>query len=329
MGAWFIHPADRRPGLLSCLSKPKLTEIYYRVIPDAASRSVALETGEAQMAQWGDVETFDVERLAALPHLNLTTSGYEFYSPVLWYELNLRKAPFNDLRFRKAMMHLLDKQFIVDRIMFGLAKAATGPIASTTKFYDDDVASYEFSAEKATALLDEMGMVPDASGTRATIRFLVAPYGEVWSRLAEYFRQAMAAGGIEVILDSTDVARLGKEHSRLGLRCIDEPVVSVRRSGLGVARSYVSSNIRKGVLFSNTEGYENPEVDRLFAEAATKTKDAERQELYSQVQKILVDELPVLWMAEQRYPTLHDSQLKDVITSAIGVNANFKDAYFA
>lgn len=308
--------------------KPQLTEIYYRVLPDAASRSVALETGEVQMAQWGDVETFDVERLASLPHLDLTTSGYEFYSPVMWYELNLRREPFNDLRFRKAMMHLLDKQFIVDRIMFGLANPATGPIASTTKFYDGDVASYEFSAEKATALLDDMGMTPDADGTRATIHFLMAPYGEVWTRLAEYFRQAMAAGGIKVILDSTDVAGWGKSVADWDYDVTTNLLYQFGDPALGVARSYISSNIRKGVLFSNTEGYENPEIDKIFSAAATETDEAVRQTLYSQVQKILVDELPVLWMTEQRYPTLYDNRLTDLVTSAIGVNANFANAHY-
>ena len=308
--------------------QPGLKEIYYRVIPDAASRSVALESGEVQLAQWGDVETFDVERLAALPHLELTTRGYEFYSPVLWYEMNMRREPFNDLRFRKACMHLLDRQFIVDRIMFGLAQSATGPIASTTKFYDGNVASYEFDIEKATALLDEMGLTPNAKGNRVTIRFLVAPYGEVWSRLAEYFRQAMAAGGIEVILVSTDVAGWGTTVADWEHDVTTNLLYQFGDPALGVARTYISSNIRKGVLFSNTQGYENAEVDRLFAEAAAQTDEDKRQELYSRVQKILVDELPVLWMTEQRYPTLYDSRLVDLITSAIGVNANFAQTHF-
>jgi hypothetical protein len=44
---------------------------------------------------------------------------------------------------------------------------------------------------------------------------------------------------------------------------------------LGVARSYISSNIRKGVMFTNTEGYSNKEVDDLFARAAVQTSDKE------------------------------------------------------
>lgn len=309
--------------------KPHLTEIYYRVIPDGAARAVAMETGEAQLSQFSDIETFDVSRLAELPHLELTTKGYEFFSPVLWYEPNLRREPFNDVRFRKAMMHLLDRQIIVDRIMFGLAEPATGPIASTTKFYDADVASYDTSVEKATALLDEMGLTPDASGNRVTIHHLVVPFGEMWTRLAEYFRQAMSAGGIEVVLDSTDPGGFAETVSNWDYDTTCNMLYQFGDPALGVARSYISSNIRKGVMFTNTEGYENAEVDRLFAEAAVQTTEEARQELYSAVQKILVDELPVLWMTEQKFATLHDTRIKDLIVSATGVNANFAEAHYA
>lgn len=97
---------------------------------------------------------------------------------------------------------------------------------------------------------------------------------------------------------------------------------------LGVSRSYVSSNIRKGILFSNTCGYSNPEVDRLFEEAATATSDDKRQEHYSALQKIMVDEVPVIWLLEIDYPNLMDKRLKNVVTSAIGVHDTFGTVSF-
>ncbi|WP_192355927.1 ABC transporter substrate-binding protein [Mesorhizobium mediterraneum] len=309
--------------------KPSLTEIFFRIVPDAASRSVALETGEAQLAGWNDVENFDVQRLAALPHLEFTTKGYEFASPLLWYEVNLRKAPFNDLRFRKAMMHLLDKNFIVERIMFGLAAPATGPIASTTKFFEPNLPRYDFDVEKANAILDEMGLKKGANGNRMTIRFLVVPAGEMWTRFAEYFRQAMAAGGIEVVLETTDIAGWGQSIANWEYEVSNNMLYQLADPAIGVARSYISSNIRKGILFTNTEGYENAEVDRLFAEAAVQTSEAARQERYSAVQRILVEELPVLWMTEQRYATLHDKRIVDLVVNASGVNSNFAHARYA
>ncbi len=313
----------------SMAGKPGLTEIFFRIVPDAASRSVAMETGEAQLSAWNDVENFDVQRIAALPHLEMTTKGYEFFSPMLWYELNLRKEPFNDLRFRKAVMHLLDKNFIVERIMFGLAAPANGPLCSTTPFHEPNLTTYDFNPDTANALLDEMGLARGADGKRLSVNFLVVPAGEMWTRLAEYFRQAMTAGGIDVNLVSSDMAGWGQSVSNWEFDITNNMLYQNADPALGVARSYISSNIRKGVLFTNTEGYENPEVDRLFAEAAVATDPAKRQELYSAVQKILVDDLAVLWMTEQKLPTIYDNRLQDVIVTGTGVNGNFASARWA
>lgn len=308
--------------------QPGLTEIYYKIVPDAASRSVALETGEANLAQWNDIEPFDVQRVAGLPNMELTTKGYEFFSPMAWYELNLRKEPLNDVRFRKAMMYLLDRNFIVDNIVFGLGQVATGPIATTTRFYDGDVPKYEKDVDKAIALLDEMGLAPDGDGVRVKLTYTIPPYGEVMTRIAEFFRQSMAEGGIEITLLSTDMAGWAQAISNWDYDISSNMLYQFGDPALGVARTYISSNIRKGVLFSNTEGYENPKVDELFAKAAVATSDEERQALYSEVQKILVDELPVLWTYEAQYPTIYDSSLKDLIVGATGANGNFAKAHW-
>lgn len=96
---------------------------------------------------------------------------------------------------------------------------------------------------------------------------------------------------------------------------------------LGVSRLYVSSNIRKGVLFSNVNGYSNPRVDELFAQAAVAVSDADRQRMYSEIQRILVDDVPVAWLLELDFPTFINKQFKNVVTSGIGVRDTFADVY--
>ena len=309
--------------------QPYLEAIYYRIIPDGSSRAVALETGEVQLVAWSDVEKFDVNRLAELPGIEMTKKGYEYFSPLMWYEANLRREPFNDLRFRKAMMHLIDKDLMVERILYGHGRAATGPISEATRFHDPDLPTYDFDPEKAKALLDEIGLTPDADGVRLRFTFQVVPFGELQTRFAEYFRQAMSEAGIVVTLESNDVAGWSKKISNWDYDMTGNILFQYGDPALGVSRTYVSSNIRKGVMFSNTQGYENPEVDRLFAEAASAVGDEARQAKYSEVQRLLVEELPVLWVMEQHFPTLYDDRLTDLITGATGVNASFATAKYA
>ena len=236
--------------------------------------------------------------------------------------------PLGDVRVRQAMSHALDREFILQRLWSGIGKVATGPIASTTPFYDPAVAKLQpFDPAKAMQLLDAAGYPANAKGVRFTIKHLIVPYGEVYSRLAEYFRSAMQKVGIEVVLESTDagawVGRLGNwdyETTGNGISQFGDPTI-------GVERSYVSSNIKK-IPFTNTSGYSNPEVDKLFATARMSGDHAVRQQAFSAVQKILCDEVPEIWLKEDRYPTIHQKKLHNIIRTGIGPNGDFEDAYF-
>ncbi len=68
--------------------KPYLDDIYFLSIPDAASRALALETGQVDVSSFNNIEPFDVPRLAAMPHLEVETRGYEFVAPMMWIEIN-------------------------------------------------------------------------------------------------------------------------------------------------------------------------------------------------------------------------------------------------
>jgi peptide/nickel transport system substrate-binding protein len=76
---------------------------------------------------------------------------------------------------------------------------------------------------------------------------------------------------------------------------------------IGVARLYVSSNIRK-VPFTNGEGYSNPEVDALFDQGAREPNQAKRAVIYKKIQEILARDLPLLWAWEQAYPVAFKRQ---------------------
>ncbi|WP_040701914.1 ABC transporter substrate-binding protein, partial [Sulfitobacter indolifex] len=143
------------------VGQPHLDELIFPILPDAGARAVALEQGQVQQSQFFDIELFDVPRLSQMSHLDLISRGYEFYAPVARIEFNTRVAPFNDVRFRKAINHALDRSLFSDAIFFGLGKPATGPISNRTRYYTDDVTVYDLNLDRARALLDEMGLTPD------------------------------------------------------------------------------------------------------------------------------------------------------------------------
>lgn len=307
-----------KPGL------PYLDSIYFRVIPDAASRALALESGQVDQSQYNDIEPFDVARLKEVKSLNFTTKGYEFVAPVSWLEINHRVKPLDDKRFRKAIMYAIDRDFIRDKIWFGLGKVAAGPFNSSTKGFDASIVPYAKNVDKAKALLDEMGLKPDDKGVRATVKLMPMPYGETWQRLGEYLKQSLKQVGINVVLESTDVAGWVQRVSNWDYEITTNFTYQYGDPALGVSRTYVSDNIRKGVMFSNTMGYSNPKVDELFAAAAKENDPAKRQAMYSEVQKVLVDDVPVVWLLEMQFPTFVSKKFNNVITTGIGVNESYE-----
>jgi peptide/nickel transport system substrate-binding protein len=308
--------------------QPYLDEIIYRIIPDSQSRALAVQTGQVMMAQESDIEPFDVPRLEKLPTLNVTTEGWEYFSPVCWIEINNRIKPLNDARVRQAISLALDRDFITKRLWFGLNKPARGPVASTTRFFDTTLPPLAHDPKRAMALLDEAGLKPGANGVRFTMKHLVLPYGDVWARLAEYIRSALKPIGIEVVLESTDA---GGWAQRIGAWDYETSVNFVYQFGdptLGVERTYVSTNIQK-ITFTNTGGYANPEVDKLFAEARTAADPAARQTAFTAVQKLLVKDMPQVWIMEMAFPTISQKKLHNVVELGTGTHASFDDVFIS
>ncbi|WP_274425325.1 ABC transporter substrate-binding protein [Chelativorans sp. YIM 93263] len=300
---------------------PYLDEIYWHVIPDAASRAVAYEAGVVDILPGGSVENFDVQRIADMENTCITDEGWEYFGPHSWMWLNNREGPTADKRFRQAVMYAMDRNFAKDALWNGLGKVATGPVSSSTRFYSDDVKQYEYDPEQAKALLEEMGYDGE------TVRLLPLPYGETWQRWAEAVKQNLEEVGINAEIVATDVAGWNQKLAEWDYDMAFTYLYQYGDPALGVARNYISTNIAKGSQWNNVEGYENPKVDELFEKAAVAVTQEERQELYNEIQQILVEDVPVAWLLELGFPTIYRCNVKDLVTTAIGVNDGFKNAY--
>lgn len=301
--------------------KPYLDEIYYQVIPDAASRAVAFETGQVDLLPGGSVENFDIPRLTAMDNVCVTTDGWEFFGPHAWMWMNMHEGPMTDKNLRKAVMHAMDREFARDALWNGNGTVAKGPVSSVTRFHEPDTPDISYDPEKAQEYLAES----DYDGE--TLQILPLPYGETWQRWAEAVKQNLSEVGIESELVATDVAGWNQKTGDWDYDLAFTYLYQYGDPALGVARTYISSNIAKGSPWNNVSGYVNEEVDELFAEAAVQPSDDARQELYTEVQNIIVDDVPVAWMLELQFPTIYRCDLKNPVSTAIGVNDGMRDAW--
>lgn len=301
--------------------KPYLDEVYWHVIPDAASRAVAYETGQVDILPAGSIENFDIDRVKALPDTCITQSGWEFFGPQSWVWLNNRQGPTASKEFRQAIMYALDREFIRDSLFNGLGQIPNGPFAGSTRYNDTDLKPWPYDPKKAKELVK-------ASGYKGEVLKLVPmPYGETWMRLAEVIKQNLADVGIKVEIVSTDVAGWNQHLSDWDFDLSTTYLYQYGDPALGVSRSYVSGNIKKGSPWNNVEGYSNPKVDALFDKGAGTVDPAERKAAYDEVQKILVDDVPNAWLLDMGMPTISRCSVKDLVTTGIGLNDGFKNAW--
>ncbi len=303
--------------------QPYLDEIYFRVIPDSASRALAFERGDVQVLRGGDVDNVDVRRLRAIKGVEYTTAGWEMYSPLSFMTMNQRKPPFDNVKVRQAVIAALDKNFIEKTIFFGLAKAAVGPIASTTLHFDKTLKVSTFDMARAKALVKESGVDP----AKTPIKILPLPYGAQWERLAEYTKQALEQLGFPVSIEAADAGSWAKRVSDWDFDLSYNFTYQYGDPAVGVARHYLSSNIVKGSPFANNQGYKNAKVDELLMKASSSVDPAERARLYAEFQKITTEEVALGFLMELQFATLYRSNIKNLVTSGIGLNESLDSVW--
>ena len=279
-----------------------------------------MESGAADFAMADDIDTVVNSRMVANPNIVARSNAFNGTGEISVMEMNQRRWPFSDRRFRAAFMHAIDRNFLVQAICFGLGKVATSPIPSNLPYHDDKaVVKYPFDPARARALLDEMGLKPKRGGVRHRFGIMMIPDGGgYWTRAAHYIKQAMSDVGLEVSLESTDWPTFSR---RSGNWEFDVDCNSYGQYGdpaIGTARFFLSSNIRKGVPQSNIQGYNNPEVDALFHKAAVAVDRSEAQRHYSRLQYVLTRDVAMVWLYERNPMFFYNKRLKNVINGPNG-----------
>jgi peptide/nickel transport system substrate-binding protein len=295
---------------------PLLDEIVMQVIPEAANQVIALEAGEVDWL-WG-VPGPDLERLEA-------TGDYEFLQTaanpggsncIMTVSFNLDRPILQDLAVRRAFAHALDREVYLERILFGAGRVAEAPIHSGITFaHAEGLDLPTFDLDMANSLLDEAGWIREGDGVRTaqgvegvedgtplSLNFVAFP---TFAAYGEVMREQLAAVGIELVLEPTEQTAFPERV--FTDRDFDTNIISYCNGTdpeIGVRRMFLSTNIGP-VPFSNSSGYVNEEVDALFDQARSEVDPEARGEVYRQIQEIVVEDLPYVWIVETEGTRVH------------------------
>ena len=276
--------------------RPQFEKIIFRILSDPTSLVLALDKGEVDFIPQLAAQA-QLAQLAKNKDVVVSNKGGQAIGPLGWLAFNLKRKPFDDPRVRQAIGYAMDKDFIIKALHNNTTVRATGPIAPGSPFFNGQVEPYKLDLKKSAALLDAAGLKPDANGKRLAITVDFLPGTPDNSQtIAEYLRAQLKKVGIEVtVRTSPDFPSWARRVSTFDFDATMDGAFNYGDPVIGVHRTYLSSNIKPGVIWSNTQNYSNPKVDELLA-AATVERDIEkRKKLYAEFQRIVVDDAPVLF----------------------------------
>lgn len=309
--------------------RPHLNRVRIKTITDPGARAAALEAGEVHYSPFSSVAPSEVSRLKQLPGLRIETGGYGIFVPQFFFDFNLDRPQFQDKRVRAAFAHAIDRQALADKVWFGLAKLATGPIPSAQAAnYTSETTQYPFDPKKAEQLLDEAGLPRKADGVRLRITHHTMPYGDVFKRVGEFLKESLKQVGVEVQLVNLDLAQF--HRTIFGERDFDTFSTYYAAGAdpqFGVLRRYWTKTIAKGVPWSNGTGYSNPDLDKIIEASFTENDSAKRRELLVRFQKIAQDDLPSINLLELQHFSVVSSRVQGLSTFPDGYAKSFRDIW--
>src|SRR5262249_23700310 len=128
-------------------------EIENLVLNDVNARTNALITGQADVISRCDIKT--VDRLAKSPGIQIVEiAGAQHYTAPMFTDV----APFNDLNVRLALKYAVDRQALLETVLFGHGVVGNdSPISTAYKYYHE-IPQRPYDPDKAMFHLKQAGM---------------------------------------------------------------------------------------------------------------------------------------------------------------------------
>lgn len=276
---------------------PYLDRVVIDLNPNTALEVLALEKSGIDAVTFLTVPT-ELERLSKNSEINVSQKGYEGQGALNWIEFNCAKEPLTDPAVRRAISMSMDKDFVTKKLMGGVAQRADGPIAPSSPFYSTkDVFIYKYDLKAAAELLDKAGYKEKNNRSRFKITMDYMPGDDTQGKaVAEYMVQQLKKLKIDAQLRaSADFPSWAKRMAEHDFDMSTNYVANWGDPTIGVARTYLSSNI-KPVVWTNNTSYKNLEVDKLLEQAGHEMDVEKRKALYGEFQRIITNDVPILFV---------------------------------
>ncbi|MBR0786494.1 ABC transporter substrate-binding protein [Bradyrhizobium iriomotense] len=275
-----------------------IDRVVFQPIIDSTVRLANLKSGALDLIE--RVLATDIKDVRADPKLVLSTA------PELGYQgltINIgndkAKGPLSQsAKVRQALSLSIDREAINQVVFNGEFTPGNQWVSPTHPYYQKAFPIPGRDIAKAKALLKEAGV-----SLPVTVDYMV-PKGTEYEAVAQVVQSMAAEAGFDIKIRAVEFATTFKQ-SQAG----EFQVFQINWSGRidPDGNSYI---FMRSKAPQNDGGYSNPEADKLLEEGRATSNVEERKAIYGKLTKILLDDLPIIYIYHRTLLIAHTKKLE-------------------
>ncbi|MEA2512631.1 MAG: peptide/nickel transport system substrate-binding protein [Thermomicrobiales bacterium] len=270
---------------------PAVERIFLRILTTDVGQA-QLETGEIDLMSLPVSEAERVRGLANVTVVSVPSPSMDFLA------LNLERPYLQNKAMRQAMMHAIDREGIVKQVLQGEGTVVNSPIFGPDWMgIPEGLAPYPYDPDKAKELIASSGF-----DTSQALSIMHLPGTKEKDAAIAIMQEQLRQVGFKVDILQVDVAELNRRYIQEADFDLFYNAGGVFRADPGISGTYfLTRNFTPNG--GNGSHYSNPTVDDLYAKGQAAPTPEERKAVYTDLAKILNDELPwiFLWSPNSLY----------------------------
>lgn len=305
--------------------QPFIDHYRYRIIPDSATMFLELKAGNLD---WMNLTPIQYDRQTSGKKFSGKFNKYQYLSFSYTYMgYNLKNPLFQDKRVRQALSFAINKQEIIDGVLLGYGRVATGPYKPDTWFYHQPSKRYPYNPKKAKQLLQEAGWqdhdgdgLLDKDGRSFVFTVMTNQGNTLRAQTAEIIQRRLHEIGIKMKIRVIEWSAFINEF-------IDkrkfEAVILGWTTGQDPDMYDIWHSSKTGPKELNFISYKNPEVDRLLEKGRHTFDRKERRKYYDRFQEILAEEQPYTFLYVPESLPIIAARFHGIKPAPAGISYNF------
>lgn len=307
---------DKYPERTFLQAGPKA--IIFHVIPDEITAITQLKSGQIDFMTVSNGENFK-NLMSENPELNFHTPQLTHF---FYIGMNNKSPKLSDKRVRRAISHLVDVDGFIDQMEYGNARRTVGVVLPFRPEYNKDLKPIGQDVKKAVELLDEAGW-KDTNGDGVRDKVILGKRveleldmfvtsGLLGQRLSLLLNEKAKPIGVALNIVQKTNRLITTDHLLTGNYDLYPMVLRSNVIEYDPYNGWHSDNATIGG--SNVTQYSNPQVDTIIEKLQQELNVDNRIQLYSELQSIMYDDQPVVFLYSPEAKLVSSSRIEPLIS---------------